>query len=109
MVDNMEPMEEKQTFKDQAAALGINYVSSTWADTNDFVTGLISGITLGSDKTEGAQKQLEVLTHLSDLEEEITLRLEEFAKGAHRDGATWEEIGAALGTSRQGAHKRFGK
>lgn len=105
----MEPMEEKQAIQDQAAALGDSYVSSTWADTNDFITGLIHGIKLGSDKPEGAPQQLEILTHLSDLEAEITLRLEEFAKGAQRDGATWAEIGDALGTSRQGAHKRFGK
>ena len=35
-------------------------------------------------------------------------RLSKFVRSAREHGASWEDIGTALGMSRQGAAKRFG-
>ena len=36
------------------------------------------------------------------------IELEDAVVEAYRDGASWAMIGAALGTSRQNAHQRYG-
>lgn len=39
----------------------------------------------------------------------LDFELPMIVSNARQDGATWDEIGDALGISRQAAHKRFGR
>lgn len=50
----------------------------------------------------GIEREMEVLTEASD-------RIEHYALEARKSGATWVEIGNALGISAQAAHKRYGR
>lgn len=51
--------------------------------------------------------RLGVLTRTQQMATEIEATLTRMVAGARRDGHTWEEIGTALGVSRQAAYQRF--
>jgi len=44
-----------------------------------------------------------------DLAERASVRRQDWVSEARVDGCTWEEIGAALDTSRQAAQQRYGR
>lgn len=52
---------------------------------------------------------IEDLHDLFRLERELAEVTAAAVRAAHRDGFTWESIGEAAGTTRQAAHKRWGK
>jgi len=51
---------------------------------------------------------LEILAALQAMRDEATRLLESSALLAHKQGATWQQIGNELGITRQAAQKRFG-
>jgi hypothetical protein len=51
---------------------------------------------------------LEALAAVLELETFLERTTDDLALAARRDGATWEQIGSALGTSRQAAQQRWG-
>jgi hypothetical protein len=51
---------------------------------------------------------IEALAAAHELETFLERSTDELALAARRDGATWEQIGSALGTSRQAAQQRWG-
>jgi hypothetical protein len=53
--------------------------------------------------------ELVLLAALVHLEQRVRQRIDELVDACRHDGATWAEIAAALGTSRQAAHERFGR
>lgn len=64
-----------------------------------------------TDHVSRAEVRAALLAHLAavhrDTETSATNRAE-MVEQARLLGATWDEIGAALGMTRQAAHKRFG-
>lgn len=54
-------------------------------------------------------RELALLAALVHLDQRVRQRIEELVDACRHDGATWAEIAAALGTSRQAAHERFGR
>jgi cob(I)alamin adenosyltransferase len=50
---------------------------------------------------------LEALAAVLELETFLERTTDDLALAARRDGATWEQIGSALGTSRQAAQQRW--
>jgi hypothetical protein len=53
--------------------------------------------------------ELALLAALVRLDQRVRQRIDELVDACRHDGATWAEIAAALGTSRQAAHERFGR
>jgi hypothetical protein len=51
---------------------------------------------------------LTVLAEAQALEEVAATRVRQTVGHARRNGATWDQIGSALGVTRQGAQKRYG-
>ena len=54
-------------------------------------------------------RELALLAALVHLDQRLRQRIDERVDACRHDGATWAEIAAALGTSRQAAHERFGR
>jgi hypothetical protein len=54
-------------------------------------------------------RELALLTSLVHLDRRVRQRIDELVDACRQDGATWAEIAAALGTTRQAAHERFGR
>lgn len=52
-------------------------------------------------------EQLEALGYLHEATAALQLATAEVVGRARRAGCSWEDIGQALGTSRQAAHQRF--
>lgn len=52
--------------------------------------------------------RLAVLTRTAQMAKEIDATLARMVAGARADGFSWQEIGDALGITRQGARQRFG-
>lgn len=50
-----------------------------------------------------------ILGTLSKMEQAIDDEIRMYVSGAVKSGATWQQIGDALGVSRQAAHKRFSR
>lgn len=50
-----------------------------------------------------------ILSTLSRMEHAIDDEIGMYVRSAVKKGATWQEIGDALGVSRQAAHKRFSR
>jgi hypothetical protein len=59
-------------------------------------------------RAETPAAALEALAALLELETFLERTTDDLALAARRDGATWEQIGSALGTSRQAAQQRWG-
>jgi hypothetical protein len=59
-------------------------------------------------RAETPDAVLEALAAVLELGKFLEDSTDELALAARRDGATWEQIGSALGTSRQAAHIRWG-
>ena len=59
---------------------------------------------------KASRQALEALEALEDAVQglrDARAFVDELARQAHESGCTWDEIGGALGISKQGAHKRF--
>jgi hypothetical protein len=50
-----------------------------------------------------------LLTAFVHLDQRVRQRIDQLVDACRHEGATWAEIAAALGTSRQAAHERFGR
>jgi hypothetical protein len=59
-------------------------------------------------RAETPDAALEALAAVHQLEMFLEFSTDDLALAARRDGATWDQIGSALGTSRQRAHQRWG-
>ncbi|TDE91596.1 hypothetical protein EXU48_15740 [Occultella glacieicola] len=51
----------------------------------------------------------EDLADLVALRAAVDEAIDNAARSVHANGATWEQIGAATGTTKQAAHKRWGR
>ena len=58
---------------------------------------------------ENGAEALEILELANGIAHNTTAIIEHTARQARADGATWEQIGDALGMSKQGAQNRFGE
>lgn len=59
---------------------------------------------------EGAQAyRVDILVVLAEMHRAVEAEIAMYAHGAIREGATWQQVGDALGISRQAAHKRFSR
>jgi pyrroloquinoline quinone (PQQ) biosynthesis protein C len=76
--------------------------TTTASDAHNAIAAAVRSITAN----DGALAALDELTLLRHTIERLTL--EQVGK-ARREGATWQQLGDALGVSRQSAHERFGK
>lgn len=52
---------------------------------------------------------LEKARSLKDVERDAGAAVREAVEEARKAGATWEQVGEALGITRQAAHERYGK
>jgi hypothetical protein len=59
-------------------------------------------------RAETPAAALDALAAVLELETFLERTTDDLALAARRDGATWEQIGSALGTSRQAAQQRWG-
>jgi hypothetical protein len=59
-------------------------------------------------RAETPAAALEALAAIHQLEMFLEISTDDLALAARRDGATWEQIGSALGLTRQRAHQRWG-
>lgn len=57
--------------------------------------------------TTGFNYHLDALSSVADLDIAVTAAVADLVRGARQRGATWEDVGRALGVSRQAAHHRF--
>ena len=65
----------------------------------------LAGLT--NDKAEAAQAMLDALRALAELAEEVTASTDRAVGASRTLGIAWQDIGKALGISRQAAHARF--
>ncbi len=59
-------------------------------------------------RAETPAAALEALAAVHQLEMFLEISTDDLALAARRDGATWDQIGSALGLTRQRAHQRWG-
>ena len=56
----------------------------------------------------GAEEFVSVARYLDDVVRELKRVVALLVTEGHESGATWDEIGATFGVTRQAAHERFG-
>lgn len=75
-------------------------------DTRSGLGGMVSDMAFMVGESSD---DLDVAATLHKIAAEVDQQLGMFVRSAFRGGATWQEIGDALGISRQAAHKRFSR
>ncbi len=70
--------------------------------------GQLLAVSRADRNHDDAQLNLEALSTIADLRSWLDAQADGHALNARRNGATWTQIGAALGLTRQRAHQRWG-